>query len=560
MRGLALAALALVLAGCATAAPSISDMVLARVNDEPITVQDLQDSFTSSHQGHGVFLAGQDAITAFLDKEVEKRLLVQEARRVGIDQHPQVQKVRESLRRRRATEAFYKEQVNGRAVVTDEAIAAAHERLGFRFSTRHILVDTRQEAEAARARIVGGEAFGEIARAVSRSDTAVKGGDLGIVRWGQIDPALEARLWTLKTGELSEPFQTEQGWNVLSVVERVEAERPKIEQVRNQIKARLTQREKERLTRTLHRDLLDRAKAVIRESVVIEAALADDLKKTDARAVVAEGDGERITLGQVLPLVDSGGLRKYSAGQRERGMRRFLETELARRLATAEAVAKGYGDRPAFRRKIERATESALLDRFLDAVVLAKLVVADAEAESYWAANQEAFTEPRAVKLNAFFVETEAEASAIVGALDDGKDFRTLARASKNPGLASNSGDLGWVTEGRLQPSIEKVAFALPEGGVGIAQVETGYVVVRAEKLREARVKPFAEVREQARQRALRVRGREILRTWVTKLHEASTVEIDDAAIARAVAAAEKEARERAAKRAPGKHGESTVR
>ncbi len=557
MRGLTLAAGAIMLAGCATASPDISGLVLARVNDEPITVQDLQDSFTSSHQGHGVFLAGQDAIKTFLDKEIDRRLLVQEARRVGIDRKPEIEEVRESLRRRRATEAFYKERVDGRVVVTDAAIAAAHEAMGFRFEARHILVDTRQEAEAARARIARGEAFGDVAQAVSRSATATKGGDLGIVGWGRGDPALESLLWTMKTGDLSQPFETEQGWNLLSVVEHAEVERPKIERVRNLITARLTQREKERLTRAVHQELLARGNAVIRESLVIAAALADDPKKIDAQAVVAEGGGEQVTLAQVLPLIEPGGLRRSSPGRRERGVRRFLETELARRLATSEAVAKGYGDRPEFRREIARATEARTLDRFLDTVVLAKLDVSDVEAEAYWASASKAFTEPQAVKLGAIFVETEAEANAIVAALGDGKDFGALARASKNPGLASSSGDLGWVVEGRLQPGIEKVAFALPEGAVGIARVDTGYVVVRAEKLRAARVRPFAEVREQARDRALRARGQDILKTWIAKLREASAIEVDGEAIARAVAAAEKEARERAARRAtPGKHGQ----
>lgn len=548
----ALIAFALLLTGCA-GSNDLSGLVLARVNEEPITVGDLQDSFTASHQGHGAFLAGKGAIRAFLEKEVDKRLLLQEARRIGTDQEPDIQEARVALRRRRATEAFYKKQVDDKVDLSDSDIAAAYERHGLRFDTRHILVASREAAAAARTRVAAGEPFGEVARQVSLADSAAKGGDLGIVRWGVLNPVMEDRLWSMKKDEISEPFETDDGWNVLYVVERVEVERPKLEQVQAQIKARLVQRKKERLTRTLHRKLLDRAHAVTRPSVLIEAALAGAKVDPTDKTILAQAGGEQITLVEVLPLIDPDGLRKVPEALRERRIGRFLETELARRVAGAEAVAKGYGDRRDFRREIDGATDAAVLDRFLGNVVLPKGDVDDRAAEAYWAANPKEFTEPRAAKLHVLFFDTEDEANAAVAALRDGKDFRALARASKNPGVASAGGDLGWVSEGRLEPTLETVAFSLRDGEIGTAKIGDAWVVVRTEKMREPRLRPFAEVRDEAHERARRTRNQQTIKTWVGKLREASTVEVDDAAIDRAIASYEEMARERAREKYEGK-------
>ncbi|MDR3627077.1 MAG: peptidylprolyl isomerase [Ignavibacteriaceae bacterium] len=67
------------------------------------------------------------------------------------------------------------------------------------------------------------------------------------------------------------------------------------------------------------------------------------------------------------------------------------------------------------------------------------------------------------------------EAMNIYKELQGGKDFATLARQySKDPGSATNGGDLGWFGKGRMVPEFEKAAF---EGKVGVIQkpIKTNY-------------------------------------------------------------------------------------
>ncbi|MEO7385941.1 MAG: peptidylprolyl isomerase [Gammaproteobacteria bacterium] len=95
---------------------------------------------------------------------------------------------------------------------------------------RHILLTTtevvddtaaQQKLKAIRERILGGEDFAAVAKAVSEDpQSAVEGGDLGWAGPGNFVPQFEAQLNKLQPNEISEPFRTQYGWHILQVLER----------------------------------------------------------------------------------------------------------------------------------------------------------------------------------------------------------------------------------------------------------------------------------------------------------------------------------------------------
>lgn len=89
--------------------------------------------------------------------------------------------------------------------------------------TRHIMVGSREAALAVLDELRGGAAFAEVAKRVSKDPgSAAKGGDLGWVRAGWMDPAFAAALRQAGTGLYPTPVSTAFGWHVL----QVEAVRP----------------------------------------------------------------------------------------------------------------------------------------------------------------------------------------------------------------------------------------------------------------------------------------------------------------------------------------------
>jgi hypothetical protein len=107
------------------------------------------------------------------------------------------------------------------------------------YKVRHLLVATREQADAALARIRGGEPFAAVAAAVSMdSGSRAKGGDLG---WSLpvyfVPPFAEAIKRLAPRGMSEAPVQTPFGWHVIEVTEV----RPRVVPPYEQLKGRIVE-------------------------------------------------------------------------------------------------------------------------------------------------------------------------------------------------------------------------------------------------------------------------------------------------------------------------------
>jgi len=88
---------------------------------------------------------------------------------------------------------------------------------------RHILVATAEEAEALLVRLEAGEDFGELASVHSLDlSTRPGGGDLGWFAEGQLTaPELESAAFGMNPGDLSQVVQSDLGFHIVEVLQRV---------------------------------------------------------------------------------------------------------------------------------------------------------------------------------------------------------------------------------------------------------------------------------------------------------------------------------------------------
>jgi peptidyl-prolyl cis-trans isomerase C len=113
-----------------------------------------------------------------------------------------------------------------------------------RVFARQIMLASEPEAKSAADKIKKGGNFEDLAKQLSKDpETAAKGGDIGLVTPGKLDPALEKAVFSLKEGETSPVVKTAKGFYILKA-ERVATskERP-YEEVKKSIE-NLIMREK----------------------------------------------------------------------------------------------------------------------------------------------------------------------------------------------------------------------------------------------------------------------------------------------------------------------------
>lgn len=109
---------------------------------------------------------------------------------------------------RRGGEAIMENQVHARHIL---------------LTTNEVLDDSaaEQRLKGIRDRILGGEDFAAVAKAVSEdAQSAIDGGDLGWTGPGNFVAAFEAVLNGLEPNEISEPFRTQFGWHIVQLLER----------------------------------------------------------------------------------------------------------------------------------------------------------------------------------------------------------------------------------------------------------------------------------------------------------------------------------------------------
>jgi peptidyl-prolyl cis-trans isomerase SurA len=271
--------------------PSLSsseviDKIVAIVNDDIVTLGDVQKSVRVEKQG--LFTSADEyfrdmTLKEKLDSFIEGTLIQQQAKKFKIDvSDKEVEMVVEGIRKQNLIsenefkERLQKENISyksflegirnnllrnrvlGRAIattvlVTDANVKSYYESNPDQFRTeefrlQQIFVSSRREDASARAQaafnlLQKGESFEAVAGRYSDDPSAAKGGDIGFVKKEELIPQLLQAISILMPGTSSHPIITPYGYHIIKLMEERKGEAVPFDSVKDQIRARITQEE-----------------------------------------------------------------------------------------------------------------------------------------------------------------------------------------------------------------------------------------------------------------------------------------------------------------------------
>mgnify|MGYP000188685277 CR=1 FL=1 len=112
-----------------------------------------------------------------------------------------------------------------------------------RLQARHIVVETREEAEAVREALASGADFEELAGEKSIDTfTAGSGGNLGVIHYTETLPPWQLALFDLEVGTLSDVLEGPGGYHVVEVLDTLPAEDPSFEEVQDKVERLLMEK------------------------------------------------------------------------------------------------------------------------------------------------------------------------------------------------------------------------------------------------------------------------------------------------------------------------------
>lgn len=146
--------------------------------------------------------------------------------------------------------------------VSDEEIEQRYDRMKTNLVASHILVNDEETANEVIEKLNNGEDFTALAEEYSNDTaSAAEGGDLGQFGPGQMVPEFEDAAYSLEVDEISEPVQSQHGFHVIKVTDRVDAEEVEpLEDVRDQLRREIAATKVDQTQlQTKMQDLIDNA-------------------------------------------------------------------------------------------------------------------------------------------------------------------------------------------------------------------------------------------------------------------------------------------------------------
>lgn len=218
------------------AACSKKSAVVARIGSDTITTGSLTERMQETSPAYQALLGTPSGKRQFVDMLVSERVVLEAARRDGIDRSKEYRKTvadfkKEQARRQREfednflMESFIKKLQAKELAVTDADVEKYYEEHKNEYlrpvqvMARHILVAERPTAEAALARVKKGEDFAAVAKELSIDPmSAQRGGEIGPFGKGELVPEFENAVFALKVGQVSDIVPTKFGFHIIQKI------------------------------------------------------------------------------------------------------------------------------------------------------------------------------------------------------------------------------------------------------------------------------------------------------------------------------------------------------
>jgi hypothetical protein len=526
--------------------PLFASTPLASVEDEPITMEELTRSIASSHARR------TDAETPvrkdfanLLDRLLTTKLIIQEARNIGLDELPAVAARIDNF----ATELLV-HNLMSRELESVEADPADVDRLYSRMSREFLLTtiqfEKEEDALAFEEQYAAEGDFTQLAMRFFEEGKAT--GELGseeYVKLKDLFPEVAQTADSLEVGAVSQIFRASNGLLVFYVRDIRVYEDPGLrEEARRRIIERLRRERAEE-----YADSLERKYATIDYDLLAEVSFmprktglpffrrevpVDHAKLLSDDRVLATVHSEEplvITVGDLARKVGRSfyhGVDKGVEGRKDADRRKLvmLKNMVFEKTGPMEARHQGLDREKEYLDAVEQKTASLLFGVFVRKVIAPDVTIREEEVRQYYEDHLDDFSTPKMVRLNGLVFDELPDAKRALDKLSRGADFRWVS--------ANTPGQLDEDTAKPLDfDNVLLSVNSLPEGLRQAAQgarrgdplLYSGpdelYYVVVVSRVFPPQPQAYPEAREEIAELITVEKVKDLVVDWGVKLREA---------------------------------------
>lgn len=146
----------------------------------------------------------------------------------------------------------------------------------------------------------------------------------------------------------------------------------------------------------------------------------------------------------------------------------------------------------------------------------------------YYEANQNEFKSPKMIEFRQIVTRTGKEAEDLLKRLQNGEQMSELARKHSVAPEAENGGNVGWMAEGHLNESMEKILFSMPQGKISpVVETPYGYHIFEVLSVKPAGLTELSDAIEEIESKLFLQKREVFLKKWLQDLRNHFEVKVN---------------------------------
>jgi len=509
---------------------------VASVNGEMIFLDDLLQELSAIHDGAGERKpVARPDLSALLSRMIDTRLIVQEARTMGLDGLPEVQRAFEAYERNTLRAMLFGRHVLGIRISGNKEADRRYREAVKEVRVASVLFEKEGDAKKLEAGIRAGGNFGELAKRMIDDGVAKGNAEGEYLKFSNLLPQVATALSTMKTGQVTPILKIKETY---TMVKLLGVRYPEDPEARKKAEEEVLEAKRTAALKVYVEGL---KKKYVRIDEKLMKELDFDSPKPgfetlmkDTRTV-AEVKGEKpVTVKELAEALQKRFFHGVEgAAQRERINRKkgeVLEGILFQRVTDKEARRLKIDRTPEYKKKIEENRRRVLFGVFVQKVIRPDIRLTELELKTYWNEHIAEYTTPEMMRIESIAFSERKYAEKAAENLRRGSDFQWTRANAEGRVDKSKEKDLLFFGKGPVMtdafPEGLRKAVAGAVGGEYRLYSPSGgpFYVLYVQEVVPPAPQPFESVREQISRQVFARKLHDALEEYVKKLRAASDV------------------------------------
>ncbi|MEJ2154546.1 MAG: peptidyl-prolyl cis-trans isomerase [Desulfobacteraceae bacterium] len=519
---------------------------VAEVNGEPITWFELSRVIAASHtHGQPKSKAGRIEFTHVLQRMINTRLIVLEARNIGLHQTPGLAKAIQKYADQLQMEMLLEQHVEN--IQPDpETVEQIYASIVREWKIRSLRIKKETDAKKIDAQLKAGQDFEQIFQKAMQWRYA-EGDTEGVyLRNNQLKAPVARVIAKMKAGEISPVLSLgKDGFIVFKLEgsripanEDVRARRMALQRALNDKRVKATRQYFEALKKAkaqVNSDLFD-ALDYEAEEQAMEKLLDDQ------RVLVEIQGAQDITVAEFSRALNQrffhGIKLAVEAKRLNKKKATVLEDLLQKRLLRLEAEKRQINKSAAFEARVKEYENSRIFEAFIKKVVVPDIQLSQKELEAYYQKNISEFTSSRMMRIKDLVFAKRDDAVAAMQKLNKGTDFAWLSANAHGQVPADTRGLLDFegrpLTVNNLPEDIRKAVSGAAKGDCRLYTDSDGhFYLLYVDQIIAPVQQSFADVKEDIAKVVFDAKVKESVERWAGQLAKFYPVKIYRSALAK---------------------------